>query len=63
MEGHFVPAVLELAGDEVELTPSLKSTTDFQQAANSADAVVMAAPSHDGTDKLPKPHGVMLDLT
>ncbi len=63
MEGHFVAAVRELAGDEVELTPSLKSTTDFQQAANSADAVVMAAPSHDGTDKLPKPHGVMLDLT
>ena len=33
-------------GDEVELTPSLKATTDFQHAADCADVVVMAVPSH-----------------
>jgi glycerol-3-phosphate dehydrogenase (NAD(P)+) len=33
-------------GDEVELTPSLRSTTDFEQAADSADVIVMAVPSH-----------------
>ena len=33
-------------GDEVELTESLKATTDFEQAADQADVVVMAVPSH-----------------
>src|ERR1700736_2760432 len=39
-------------GDEVELTPSLKATTDFQQAADCADVVVMAVPSHGFRDVL-----------
>lgn len=33
-------------GDEVELTESLKATTDFEQAADCADVIVMAVPSH-----------------
>ena len=33
-------------GDEVELTPSLTATNDFQEAADCADVVVMAVPSH-----------------
>ena len=39
-------------GDEVELTPSLKATTDFEQAADCADVVVMAVPSHSFRDVL-----------
>ena len=39
-------------GDEVELTPSLKATTDFQEAADCADVVVMAVPSHSFRDVL-----------
>jgi glycerol-3-phosphate dehydrogenase (NAD(P)+) len=37
---------LRYLGDEVELTPTLKATTDFEKAAESADVVVMAVPSH-----------------
>ena len=33
-------------GDEVELSPTLQATTDFSEAANSADVVVMGVPSH-----------------
>ena len=33
-------------GDEVELSPTLKATTDFSEAANAADVVVMGVPSH-----------------
>src|ERR1700736_1368542 len=39
-------------GDEVELTPSLKATTDFQEAADRADVIVMAVPSHGFRDVL-----------
>jgi glycerol-3-phosphate dehydrogenase (NAD(P)+) len=39
-------------GDEVELTPSLKATTDFAKAADCADVVVMAVPSHSFRDVL-----------
>ncbi|MEA2669536.1 MAG: glycerol-3-phosphate dehydrogenase [Chloroflexota bacterium] len=37
---------LRYLGDEVELSPSLKATTDFEKAADSADVIVMAVPSH-----------------
>ena len=33
-------------GDEVELSASLKATTDFERAADRADVIVMAVPSH-----------------
>ena len=33
-------------GNEVELSPTLQATTDFSEAANSADVVVMGVPSH-----------------
>lgn len=33
-------------GDEVALPPSLKATTDFSEAANCADVIVMGVPSH-----------------
>jgi glycerol-3-phosphate dehydrogenase (NAD(P)+) len=33
-------------GDEVELADSLRATTDFAEAANSADVLVMGVPSH-----------------
>ena len=33
-------------GDEVELSPTLRATNDFQEAAEYADVVVMAVPSH-----------------
>ena len=33
-------------GDEVELSPTLRSSTDFEEAAEFADVVVMAVPSH-----------------
>jgi glycerol-3-phosphate dehydrogenase (NAD(P)+) len=33
-------------GEDVVLTPDLRATTDFSEAANSADVVVMAVPSH-----------------
>lgn len=39
-------------GDEVELSPTLKATTDFEKAADSADVVVMAVPSHSFRDVL-----------
>ena len=37
---------LRYLGDEVELSPNLKATTDFEMAADAADVVVMAVPSH-----------------
>jgi glycerol-3-phosphate dehydrogenase (NAD(P)+) len=33
-------------GDEIELSPTLSATTDFEEAADRADVVVMAVPSH-----------------
>ena len=39
-------------GDEVELTPSLTATNDFEEAADCADVVVMAVPSHSFRDVL-----------
>ena len=39
-------------GDEVELSPTLKATTDFTEAANAADVVVMGVPSHGFRDVL-----------
>lgn len=33
-------------GDQTHLPPSLKATTDFSEAANSADVIVMGVPSH-----------------
>lgn len=33
-------------GDEVVLSPTLRATNDFEEAADSADVVVMAVPSH-----------------
>src|SRR5690606_6655948 len=33
-------------GEDVVLTPDLRATTDFSEAANSADVVVMGVPSH-----------------
>ena len=33
-------------GDEVELSPTLQATTDFSEAADSADVIVMGVPSH-----------------
>ena len=33
-------------GDEIELSPTLNATTDFDEAAEVADVVVMAVPSH-----------------
>jgi glycerol-3-phosphate dehydrogenase (NAD(P)+) len=33
-------------GDEVELSPTLQATTDFSEAAGTADVVVMGVPSH-----------------
>jgi glycerol-3-phosphate dehydrogenase (NAD(P)+) len=43
---------LRYLGDEVELTPTLKATTDFEMAADCADVVVMAVPSHGFRDVL-----------
>ena len=43
-------------GDEVELSPTLRATTDFEDAAEYADVVVMAVPSHGF-------RGVLNDLT
>ena len=37
---------LRYLGDEVELSPTLKATTDFEEATDSADVIVMAVPSH-----------------
>ena len=37
---------LRYLGDEVELSPTLKATTDFEEAADRADVIVMAVPSH-----------------
>ncbi len=37
---------LRYLGDEVELSPNLKATTDFDEAADCADVIVMAVPSH-----------------
>jgi glycerol-3-phosphate dehydrogenase (NAD(P)+) len=39
-------------GDEVELSSRLKATTDFERAADSADVIVMAVPSHGFRDVL-----------
>jgi glycerol-3-phosphate dehydrogenase (NAD(P)+) len=33
-------------GDEIELSPALSATTNFEEAADSADVAVMAVPSH-----------------
>src|SRR5580765_1508818 len=33
-------------GDEVELSLTLRATTDFSEAANTADVIVMGVPSH-----------------
>ena len=33
-------------GDEVELSPTLQATTDFSEAADCADVIVMGVPSH-----------------
>lgn len=33
-------------GEEVELSETLRATTDFSEAANSADVIVMGVPSH-----------------
>src|SRR5436189_5701525 len=33
-------------GDEVELSPSLRATNDFSEAADTADVIVMGVPSH-----------------
>jgi glycerol-3-phosphate dehydrogenase (NAD(P)+) len=33
-------------GDEVQLSPTLQATTNFEEAADCADVVVMAVPSH-----------------
>ncbi|WNG88447.1 NAD(P)H-dependent glycerol-3-phosphate dehydrogenase [Mycobacterium sp. ITM-2016-00317] len=33
-------------GEEVELTPTLRATTDFSEAAECADVIVMGVPSH-----------------
>ncbi|MFZ0834818.1 MAG: NAD(P)H-dependent glycerol-3-phosphate dehydrogenase [Mycobacterium sp.] len=43
---------LRYLGDEVELSPTLKATTDFEKAADTADVVVMAVPSHSFRDVL-----------
>jgi len=37
---------LRYLGDEVELSSNLKATTDFDMAADVADVIVMAVPSH-----------------
>ncbi len=37
---------LRYLGDEVELSPTLNATTDFERAADCADVIVMAVPSH-----------------
>jgi glycerol-3-phosphate dehydrogenase (NAD(P)+) len=37
---------LRYLGDEVELSTNLKATTDFDMAADIADVIVMAVPSH-----------------
>ncbi|HZU49181.1 MAG TPA: NAD(P)H-dependent glycerol-3-phosphate dehydrogenase [Mycobacterium sp.] len=39
-------------GDEVVLSETLRATTDFSEAANSADVVVMGVPSHGFRDVL-----------
>jgi glycerol-3-phosphate dehydrogenase (NAD(P)+) len=39
-------------GDEVELSPTLQATTNFEEAADSADVIVMAVPSHSFRDVL-----------
>ena len=36
----------EYLGDEVELSETLRATTDFTEAANCADVIVMGVPSH-----------------
>src|SRR6476659_10334237 len=33
-------------GDEVEVSRTLRATTDFSEAANTADVIVMGVPSH-----------------
>src|ERR1700739_3468743 len=33
-------------GDDVELPDSLRATTDFEEAADQADVIVMGVPSH-----------------
>ena len=43
---------LRYLGDEVELSPNLKATTDFEKAADRADVVVMGVPSHSFRDVL-----------
>jgi len=43
---------LRYLGGEVELSPNLKATTDFEEAAGSADVVIMAVPSHSFRDVL-----------
>jgi glycerol-3-phosphate dehydrogenase (NAD(P)+) len=43
-------------GDEVELSPTLRASTNFEEAAEFADVVVMAVPSHGY-------RGVLNDLT
>jgi glycerol-3-phosphate dehydrogenase (NAD(P)+) len=37
---------LRYLGEEVELSPNLEATTDFAKAADLADVIVMAVPSH-----------------
>lgn len=39
-------------GDEVVLSESLRATTDFSEAANTADVIVMGVPSHGFRDVL-----------
>ena len=39
-------------GDEVALSPTLQATTDFSEAADSADVIVMGVPSHGFRDVL-----------
>ena len=37
---------MKYLGNDVELSPTLQATTDFSEAAESADVVVMGVPSH-----------------
>src|SRR5579885_1323186 len=39
-------------GDEVALSETLRATTDFSEAANTADVIVMGVPSHGFRDVL-----------
>ena len=39
-------ATAKYLGDEVELAPTLQATTDFSEAADCADVIVMGVPSH-----------------